>query len=108
MVNNTLVNDLGRGAAVLVGDAVTEPVLFQNNVSVGSPTLVAQPEADIKTNCDTADPRFVGRAAGHFHLQSTSPCAGVGSAAGSGDDGFALTPTSEYVHPTSERPRPAA
>ena len=40
LVNNTLVNDKGSGAAVVVGPQVTSSVLAQNNISTGSPTFV--------------------------------------------------------------------
>jgi len=101
VVSNTFVNDLGHGPSVAVGSAVTSPVTVLDNVSVGSSTLVSQAAAVSRGNCVTSAPRFVGAASYDYRLASGSPCLNVGVAPGSG-----LTPTRQYVQPTSTRSRP--
>jgi Right handed beta helix region len=105
-VNNTVVNDLGRGTVVNAGGDVPSPVLFQNNISVGSAALVSQASATLKSNCVTGSPGFVNAAAYDYHLRAGSPCIGLATAAGS-VGGFSLTPTEQYVHPTSHEARSA-
>lgn len=104
LVNNTIVNDKGSGTAVMVGGSVTTPVVATNNISVGSPTFVNQAGAVLTTNCITANPLFVNRAAFDYHLQAGSPCVNAGSAPGFGD-AYDLTPAQEYVHPTAHAAR---
>jgi hypothetical protein len=106
VVSNTFVNNLGRGPSVRVGDAVTEPVLVQNNLSVGSDPLVTQAAATLRTNCTTSDPRFTNAAGYDYHLQGDSPCIGTASPVGSAE-GFALAPTEVYAHPTRHQARTA-
>ena len=97
LVNNTLVNGLGRGSAVLLAGGVT--ALVQNNLSVGS-TQLATGHATLRVNCLTSTRWFVNPAAYDFHLRSGSPCIGVSRPAGA-----RLTPTAEYVQPTGRRHR---
>jgi hypothetical protein len=103
VINNTFVNDLGSGTAVLVAGSVA-PVRAQNNISTGSPTFVSQAGATLTTNCLSANPAFVNRAAFDYHLQATSPCLDIGSAPGSGQ-GYALAPTQQYVYNVGHGPR---
>jgi hypothetical protein len=103
LVNNTIVNDKGSGAAVLVGSQVTIPVLAQNNLSTGSPTFVNQASASLISNCLTTDPRFVNRATFDHRLTATSPCIDRGTALAAGLE--ALTPTLQYVYDRSSAPR---
>jgi hypothetical protein len=104
LVNNTFVNDKGSGTAVLLAAGVTAPARAQNNISTGSPTFVSQAAAILTTNCLTANPQFVNRAAFDYHLTSGSPCRNAGSAPGTGQ-GYALTPTLQYVYDTGVAPR---
>ena len=46
-VNDTFVNDLRLGAAMLIGSEVRAPVLAQNDISTGSPVFVAQSGARV-------------------------------------------------------------
>jgi hypothetical protein len=103
LVNNTIVNDKGTGSAVLVGSQVTIPVLAQNNLSTGSATFVGQAGATLISNCLTADPRFVNRAAFDHRLTATSPCIDRGTALATGLE--ALRPTMQYVYDRSSAPR---
>ena len=63
VVNDTFVNDLGRGAAMLIGADVRTPLLAENDISVGSPVFTAQRGARLRHNCMTANARFVDRSA---------------------------------------------
>jgi hypothetical protein len=44
-VNDTFVNDLHRGDAIFAGTGVTQPVVAENDLSVGSPVFVSQAAA---------------------------------------------------------------
>lgn len=103
VAGNTIVNDLGRGTAVMVGPAVTARVLVQNNILAGGGTLVNQSGATTAGNCTAADPRFTGRAAFDYHLAAGSPCIdkGVTPAA-------EVVPAEQYVHPLGHKPRTVA
>lgn len=104
VVNNTIVNDLGRGTAVMIGSAVTIPATVLNNVSVGSTTLIGQPGATVRGNCVTAHPKFVAPSRYDYRLTADSPCIDAGTPPGS-SQGRSLTPTLQYSHPTATRPR---
>jgi hypothetical protein len=94
-VNDTFVNDLGRGAAMLIGPEVRTPVLAQNDISTGSPVFVAQRGARVRHDCLTATPRFVDAALYDYRLRAASPCRRAGRRPGSAQ-GFSLTPRSQY------------
>jgi hypothetical protein len=96
-VNNTLVNGLGRGAALKVEASVAPAVLAQNNLSVGSPAFISAPGASLKTNCMAGDPAFENPAAHDYHLRKGSPCIDAGSEPGSGRD-LPLSPSHQYVY----------
>lgn len=104
MINNTLVNDQGRGNALLVGGDVSTPVVVRNNISVGNTALVQQSGAVVTANCEVADPLFVDRQGFDYRLQVNSPCVGTATPVGL-VDGVDLTPTSEYQHVTTSRLR---
>ena len=59
VVNDTFVNDLHRGAAILVGPEARAPVTAQNDINAGSPLFITQTGARARHNCTTAHPGFV-------------------------------------------------
>ena len=95
-VNDTFVNDIGRGAAIAVGPSVTRPVLAENDLSFGSPVFVSQPHAHVRHNCLTAHPGFVGPARYDYRLSAGSPCRHTGVHPGSAQ-GFSLAARAQYV-----------
>jgi MYXO-CTERM domain-containing protein len=105
VVNNTIVNELGKGTFVLVGGAVTTPAVIANNIFSGTGTPCSQASAVLTGNF-TDDPAFVSPSTFHYHLLPGSGCIDAGSAPGTGD-GFDLTPVFQYVHPASSEARAA-
>ncbi|MFB9414755.1 hypothetical protein [Dactylosporangium matsuzakiense] len=95
-----LVDDLGRGTAIMVGSGITAPVVVQNNILAGGGTLVSQGGASTSGNCTAADPRFADRAGFDYHLAAGSPCIDKGVTPGA--DAAAAE---QYVHPLSHRAR---
>ncbi|MFB9233961.1 hypothetical protein ACFFWC_00170 [Plantactinospora siamensis] len=100
VVNNTIVNDLGKGTAIAVGGSVGAGALVQNNILVGGGTLVTQSGASVAGNCTTADPRFAGRSRYDYHLGAGSPCVDRGTTPAAG-----VRPSAQYVHPLSHTGR---
>jgi MYXO-CTERM domain-containing protein len=97
VVNNSIVNELGKGTFVHVAGGVAVPAVIQNNIFVGPGTAVDQMSAMQVANY-TSDPMFVDQAMFDYHLKPGSPCVDMGQAPGMGD-GYALAPDHEYVHP---------
>ena len=81
VVNDTFVNDLGRGAAMLIGSEVRTPLLAENDISTGSPVFAGQRGARLRHNCVTGDARFVNASRYDYTLRASSPCRRVGPAA---------------------------
>lgn len=103
VVNNTFVNDKGSGTFVLTGSAATTPAIIKNNLFVGGGTVTTQSGAVLAGNM-TNDPGFVNRSAYDYHLQSNSTAINKGVDPGTGS-GRALTPDTQYVHPTCAETR---
>jgi len=95
VVNDTFVNDLHRGSAILIG-AGAAPVLAENDLSTGSPVFVGQTGARLRHNCVTGDPRFVDARRYDYRLRSSSPCRRAGRRPGSAQ-GYPLSPRFQYV-----------
>jgi Right handed beta helix region len=95
-VNDTFVNDLGRGAAISVGPAVTHPILAENDLSTGSPVFVSPAQARARHNCLTESPDFIDPAHYDYRLAAGSPCRRTGVRPGSAA-GFSLMPRFQYV-----------
>jgi hypothetical protein len=94
-VNDTFVNGLRRGAAMLVGPDVHAPVAAENNISTGSPVFVTQPGALLRHDCLTAHPRFVNASRYDYRLRASSPCRRAGRRPGRAQ-GFSLVPSFQY------------
>jgi hypothetical protein len=100
-VNDTFVNGLRRGAAMLVGSQVRTPVVAENDISVGSPVFVTQGGARTRHDCLTAHPDFVGAATYDYRLRASAPCRRVGRSPGSAQ-GFSLVPRFQYAGVAAE------
>jgi hypothetical protein len=100
-VNDTFVNGLRRGAAMLVGSEVRTAVVAENDISVGSPVFVTQGGARTRHDCLTAHPRFVSAATYDYRLRASSPCRRVGRGPGSAQ-GFSLVPRFQYAGVAAE------
>lgn len=105
VINNTVVNELGKGTFVLVGGSVATPAVIANNVLFGAGTACSQAAAALSNNV-TADPLFVDAPAFDYRVKTGSPCIDAGKDPGVGD-GSALAPVFEYVHPAGSTPRAA-
>jgi Right handed beta helix region len=95
LVNDTFVNDLRRGAAVLVAAGVRARVLAENDISTGSPAFVTQAGAALRHDCVTARPRFVNARRYDYRLLAGSPCRRPVPPPGRAQ-GFSLAPTFQY------------
>jgi hypothetical protein len=104
VVNDTFVNDLARGAAMLIGSEVRTPVLAQNDISTGSAVFVAQSGAHLRHNCLSANPRFVNASVYDYRLTASSPCRRVGRRPGSAQ-GASLIPRYQYAGVAGHVPR---
>jgi hypothetical protein len=96
VVNDTFVNDLGRGAAMLVGSEVRAPLLAENDISTGSPVFVAQRSARLRHNCVTGNARFANASTYDYNLRASSPCRRGRPRPGSAQ-GFSLVPRFQYA-----------
>ncbi|HEY1566850.1 MAG TPA: hypothetical protein VGF68_07515 [Solirubrobacteraceae bacterium] len=95
-VNDTFVNDLHRGAAILVGPDVRAPVTAENDINAGSPQFVTQAGAESRHNCTAAHPGFVDAAGYDYALRPSSPCRRAGRRPGRAH-GFSLVPRFQYA-----------
>jgi len=104
VVNNTIVNDMGKGT--FVQNAVDEPAVLMNNVFVGPGAVTSQKNAVLTTNftSEMGDPKLANAAAYDYHLLEGSPCVDAGTDPGQGS-GQSLVPASEYDHPLKSKPR---
>jgi hypothetical protein len=105
VVNNTFLNDAGSGTFVMVGSAVSTPVLLQNNVFAGVGSMTNQGNATFRTNYNAAAPAFVNRTGYDLHPAANSPMINAASAPGVAPTGFALAPIAQYQHVASGEPR---
>lgn len=96
-VNDTFVNDLHHGDAILVGSAVLLPAVAENDITVGSSAFVSQAIAHVRHDCSTSDPRFVDPARYDYRLRADSPCRRVGTRLGLAS-GYSLVPRVQYAH----------
>jgi hypothetical protein len=97
VVNNTMVNDFGRGTFVVVDSSVTVPAIIKNNIFQGSGTVTTQSTA-VTGNNFAGNALLVSPTTYDYHLQSGSPAIDAGANPGQGS-GVSLTPVYQYVHP---------
>jgi hypothetical protein len=98
VINNTMVNDLGRGTFVTVAGSVTVPAVIKNNIFQGSGAVTTQAGA-IEANNFSGNAKLVNPAGYDYHLQAGSPAINAGADPGQGA-GISLTPVYQYVHPS--------
>ena len=102
VVNNTFLNELGKG--VFFQNRSASLANLVNNIFVGDGTLVEGPSR-LVTNLVNVDPRFANVTAHDYNLIAGSPAIDVGQEPNTAGD-VPVVPEFEYVHPTSVRPRP--
>lgn len=114
VVNNTMVNDRGRGGWLRALGGTTfvrvwggpSRVRLVNNLFVGQ-GRVLRGAGEVSHNVHSDAPGLIDRAGFDYRLAPGSPAAGGGTDPGDAD-GVPLTPVAEYVHRASERPRAPA
>jgi len=107
VVNNTFLNDLGKGTFVHVDPGITTAALVMNNLFEGGGTDCDQSAATRTTNFDApanGNPLFVDQASYDVELQAGSPCIDKGTMPGA-NGSVSLVPVYEYVQPESGTPR---
>ncbi len=95
VVNNTFVNDLGRGTFVAVYGAPTDVRLI-NNIFAGGGDMLSGPGSDTN-NLVLEDPGFVDRAGYDYRLADGSPAINAGTDPGE-FNGVALAPVYQYFN----------
>jgi hypothetical protein len=95
-INDTFVNDLGRGAAMLIGSEVRTPLVAENDISTGSPVFAGQRGARLLHNCVTGNPRFVNASSYDYALRASSPCRRMRRRPASAQ-GVSLVPRFQYA-----------
>ena len=99
VVNNTFINDdSSRGTFIMTGSSVSQPVLMQNNLFVGTGTVITQANATDRSNYRTLSAAFVDRANYDLRPASGSPVINAGTVAGASASGLSLLATSQYKH----------
>ena len=95
LVNNTVVNDLGRGTFVSVAGTPSDVRLI-NNIFAGGGTVLSG-KGTLTTNLVSNNPGFVNAAAGNYHLAAGSPAINAGTDPGV-VNGVSLVPAFEYAN----------
>jgi hypothetical protein len=104
VVNNSFVNDLGRGTFVSIGSAASVPPILRNNIFFGAGTLPNEASAANAHNYSGTTSCFVDPAHLDVHLAANTPCIDGGIDPGSDAD-FSLAPSEQYQHPASHEAR---
>jgi Right handed beta helix region len=97
VASNTFVNDLGHGTFINVASGGTLTAHDNLFVGGGTPSSSGALSPD---NLSGINPLFVDQAGFDYHLTSGSPAIDKGVDPGNADQ-FSLTPSYEYVQPTS-------
>lgn len=106
VVNNTIVNDLGRGTFVTVAGSPSDVRLI-NNIFAGGGTVLSG-AGTLTTNLVSNNPGFVDAAHYNYHLAAGSPAINAGTAPGS-VNGVSLVPVYQYSNLTGvTRPKHGA
>jgi hypothetical protein len=106
VVNNTIINDLGRGT--FVRNYTSTAALLQNNIFQGAGTILSGAGTQVANLAPPANAYIRDAAGFDYHLTAQSTAAmNAGAAPGVGVDGFAMTPASQYVHAYKSVSRPA-
>jgi hypothetical protein len=103
VVNNTFLNDDGRGTFIHVAPGITTAAFVENNIFEGGGTDCDETGATLTTNFDapaSGDPMFVDQATYNVRLLAGSPCIDKGTLPAV-NAGQSLAPAYEYVHPES-------
>jgi hypothetical protein len=107
-VNNTVVNDFAGGLFLFVSGRVTTPALVQNNIFVGSGTLVSQASAVLKNNYRAFSTDVVDRSTGSLRQFASALVTGAGADPGKSAAGVPLVPTGQYKDVASGEERRVA
>ncbi len=110
IVNNTFVNDVGRGTFINLPSTGVDSVLIMNNIFAGSSSLISSSPAVIDSAANIVSPTIssVGLtdpAEYNYQLTATSPARAKGVTIDA-DDGVSLTPIYEYADTANMRARP--
>jgi len=95
LVNNTIVNDLGRGTFVQVAGSPSDVRLI-NNIFAGGGTVLSG-VGTLTNNLVSNNPGFKNAAAYDYHLTAHSPAINAGTNPGT-VNGVNLTPVYEYAN----------
>jgi hypothetical protein len=107
VVNNTFINDDSSGGTfIMVSSGISTPVLMQNNLFVGTGTVITQANAIDRSNYHTLSPSFVDRANDDLRPAPGSPVIDAGSDAGVSASGLSLVAAFQYKHVAGSEARP--
>jgi hypothetical protein len=106
VINNSFVNDLGRGTFVSIGSAASVAPILRNNIFFGAGTLPNEASAASAHNYSGTTSCFVDAAHLDVHLAANTPCVDGGIDPGSDAD-FSFAPSEQYQHPASHEARPS-
>lgn len=101
-VNNTFVNDRGRG--VFIRNHGKADAILINNLLVGN-IIPLQGSGRQRENLTVKDARFVGRQHFDYRLLPGSPAIGRGTNPGIAKNGLSLRPEYQYRHPLAREKR---
>ena len=105
VVNNTFVNDLGKGIFIEINKVKEDfKLVARNNIFAGKGTVCNWPKAVMEGN-STGDPLFMDAARYDYRLKASSPCIDKGVDPGKAGD-LSLAPEFQYVHPVKNEKRP--
>jgi hypothetical protein len=105
VVNNTMVNNLGKGLFVEVNKVKADfKAVVRNNIFAGKGTICNWPTAVLEGNF-AGDPLFVNPAEWDYRLKKGSPCIDKGADPGKAGE-VDLRPVFQYVHSCKQEKRP--